>query len=237
MIRLLCIAKWSEPLLILCLLLVPLLLAALAFPVSLILGFTLKREPHRTRSRTTAWILACGLVALWAVLFVAYRLSFGPPPPTITELAMDYPRQHTRLASIVAMSDRDRDYSRVAPDFVEKFVVPGQQTVSADETMPAQRWDEYRKVYRASRIHLGLSRNQTGDVFIMVESEGWLDMGHASGYLFCQPNPVAAIESERRFEPCRGTAASGAHPLDGTSAGYKFQRLADHWFAFDQGPG
>jgi len=177
------------------------------------------------------WVALAGCVWVW--------YNFFREPPSLAELRGDFTSKQADLEAILRMSNEDHDYSRIAPDFLDR--TPDRQGESGrylkgdpNAKLPKDRWDAYRKIYRRNGIELGIQRNSSSDAFIMVRSVGFLDQGHASGYLYCS----SGVDSDTyRFEPCTLHQDRGERKYDGVQAGYSFQQIADHWFAYDQGPG
>ena len=66
-------------------------------------------------------------------------------------------------------------------------------------------------------------------------SIGLLNRGHATGYLYCS---TAKKNGVFRFEPYESRQSAGSHKYDPESRAeaFSFQELADHWYAYDQGP-
>jgi hypothetical protein len=138
------------------------------------------------------------------------------------------------------MSDDDANFSRIAPDFVDGTPEPpnviGRHMAGDPKAgLLKDRWDAYRKIYARNGIKLGIQRDDAHDAFIMVNSGGFLDSSHATGYLHCAPGTSAA---GYRFEPCVLHQESGKRDYDpkGVSEAYSFQKLDDRWYAYDWGP-
>ena len=208
---------------------------------SAILSFATKRQPLRRRARIIASVLCIALTLLVVSVWGIGRLVFGPPPPSLTDLRGSFPKQRADLEALIRMSNEDKEYGRIAPDWVNRVPVVDKTSGQMDPKamsapMPTPRWDAYRALFRRNDIRLGVSRNLLGDIFIMVESEGLLNRGHASGYLYYNPVPSTAPDLGERFEPCTSSKDSEVHPYTGGQEGYSFQKLADHWYAYDQGP-
>ena len=213
------------------------MVTAIAIVYVLLLGaaitaiFINKKKMARTVAIICLCLMAVPLLLVGA-FYVWVRITLGPAPPTLSEIQKEFPKHRTDLETIVQMSNQDAEFARVAPDFDFKFS-PNQSDTPKD--LPKERWDEYRRIFARNDIRLGILRDQQTDVFIMINSEGLLDMGHASGYLYCSENPEVA---ERRFEPCTSKESSGSQPYTNEKTeAYSFIKLADHWYAFDQGPG
>jgi hypothetical protein len=210
-----------------------------ALIAGIILSFTMRRQPRRRTIRIVTIALATPILLILALL-IFLRFTLFREPPTLAELKRDFPSKRADLETILAMSDDDANFSRIAPDFVDGApeppnVIGRHMADDPNAGLPKARWDAYRKVYARNGIKLGIQRNDAHDAFIMVDSVGFLDSGHTTGYLHCAPGTSAA---SYRFEPCVLRQESGKREFDpkGVSEAYSFQKLDDRWYAYDWGP-
>jgi hypothetical protein len=213
--------------------LIPAYLAALV--LGLVLSFTTRRQFLRTTIR-----IATGFLAIPLCLFVLARTIFWlAEPPSLAKLQRDFPSKRTDLETILQMSNTDLDFPRVAPTWVVYWPNEGtsetQSQGDPNAKLPEMRWQEYRSLYAKNDIQLGFSRDKSGDVFVMMDSVGLLNRGHTSGYLYCAATTEVA---ENRFYPCSLNQEKGQqkHSWNPRKEAYSFQRLADRWYAYDEGP-
>jgi hypothetical protein len=211
----------------------------LALVIGLLFSITTRRQPLRRNIR-----IATGLLALPALLAVSslalLRFTVFREPPSLTELRREFPSKRADLERIVRMADQDAKFSRISPDFVDRFSdTPNEygryMRNDVKAGLPEIRWDEYRRIFARSRVKLGIQRDGSGDAFIMVDSVGLLNRGHASGYLYCNPAPSAI---PFRFYPCNLHQDEGSRAYDPKTRdeAYSFKRIDQHWFAYDEGP-
>ena len=218
------------------------IISILAFFSAVVLSYATKRQPLRSNARVTASVLGSVFALLIVGLLILGRLLFGPDPPSLADLQKSFPKHRSDLETLLRMSDEDPDYARIDPDFVYHFpkVDPSTGQTDYDDSrapMPSNRWDEYRAIYRRDGITLGIDRNQAHDAFIMVASQGLLNRGHISGYVYCADPLGAQLPNIFRYEPCTSRLDAGQHRRGvGTDEGYSFKKLADRWYAYDQGP-
>lgn len=204
----------------------------LIFGAAIAASFLSKKKQARNPAIILSCLMAVPLL-LAGALYAWARVVFGPAPPSVREIQKQFPKHRNDLETIIQMSNQDAEFARVAPDFDFKFS-SDQTELNQPKDLPKERWDAYRRIFARNEILLGLLRDQQADVFVMINSEGLLDMGHASGYLYCSDDPVVA---KGRFEACTSKQSSGQSDATANSGGYSFIKLADHWYAFDQGPG
>jgi len=215
--------------------LVPLVILGyvLVLIASAILSFTTKTQPTRRITRITASVMSGLLILVILGLWLTAVLLF-PEPPTISELQKKFEKRRQDLQTIVQMSNEDASYGRIAPDFKERFVEfkTGGITEEDNRTpyLSPARSKEYRKLYARNGIKLGVSRKKSGDVFIMMDSVGMLNRGHATGYVFCSGN---GSEPDSQLPPC---TSNKDFEVGGQYAGgdaFVYRKLYDHWYAFD----
>ena len=195
-------------------------------------------KPYRTYVRIATAFLS---IPIWLLLAMGlfFRLVSGPAPPSISRLQRDFPRERADLETILRMSDEDKKFSWIAPDFVDRL--PEDPNVklftrfTRDDPktgLPRPRWDMYREIFLRNGIHRGIQRDLDGDAFIMVRSSGMLDVSLTSGYLHCAQNDRADF---LRFDPCLLREERGKRRGDDSRDGYSFQRLDDDWYAYYDG--
>jgi hypothetical protein len=226
---------------------IPLALVYLALLlVGLVLSFTTVRQPNRRNIRIASVVFTIPLWLTMALCIVAW-FWFLKEPPSLAKLTQDFPTKRADLGAILRMSNEDVHFSRIAPDFLDRDSKSGDQPSDTHPVfgrymkgdpkagLSEERWKAYRKIYSRNGIKLGVQRDLAGDAFIMVDSVGFLDRGHATGYLHC----AQTTNNTYRFEPCTLHREKGEHKYDPNTheEGYSFQRIEGDWFAFDRGPG
>ncbi len=192
-------------------------------------SFALKQSVKRRVVRVITVVLGMPLAFL-ASLGLFLRFTIFKEPPTVVELASRLATRRPDLEVLVAMSNEDSNFNRIAPGWVSTF---GLDTgASLHET----RWAEYRRIYHRGGIKLGIARYaETGDVFVIMDSVGLLNRGHASGYLYCSPT---APPDSARHKPCTANRDHDTHEYDPRTReeGYSFIKLDARWYAYDEGP-
>lgn len=200
--------------------------AYLAFlATGLIFSFLDRQRLRRRKIRIATAALSSPIILLVALLvFLRFTIR---EPPTLEDLRHDCPPRRAALESLVRMSDEDRRFIRIAPDF--------NYSDNRGALLPKPRWDEYRKVFAENGIGEGIERDESGDAFVIVGSVGILNRGHSTGYVRCDPS---AVVTGYRFDPCMLKRESGRRRYDRTTrdAAYSFVRLDELWYAYDTGP-
>jgi hypothetical protein len=200
----------------------------------LVFSFTIRKSGLRSAIRFFTGILLV-VITLIAVVVV---LFWEAEPPSLSSLQNKFASRQTDLSRIVQMSNEDTDFPRIAPDWLDQKVNGAFEQHSQSEHKAAlsdARWNVYRVLFERNGIKLGFIRNEYGDVFIMADSIGLLNRGHATGYLYCVPT---SAHDANRYTPCMAKKDSGAQPFKDNprQEAYSFQKVAEHWFAYDEGP-
>jgi hypothetical protein len=189
----------------------------------------LDRQRLRRRKIRIATAALSSPIILLGALLVFLRFTIFREPPTLEELQRDFPSRRAALNTLVRMSDQDRKFFRITPD----FSVSGQR--SDGTLLPKPRLDEYRKVFAQNGIRDGIERDDSRDAFVIVGSVGILNRGRSTGYVHCDPSPVV---TGYRFYPCVLKQKNGHREFNPTTRdeAYSFVRLDELWYAYDVGP-
>ncbi len=202
-------------------------------------------------AKRVQWLLAVtiGLLGGVASLFLFGVLGLGAflwwsEPPSLASLMEHFPARRATLEHLLKMSDEDVRFPRLDPDFLyDPSREPQRASLEMRDdpqpSLPIQRWDDYRRLFKQAGLKQGFNRDQDGDVFFRAGAEGLLDRGHATGYLYCR-NEGSTVSKSAQFEPCRSVnqdADSRPEQVNPPAEAYSFQKLANHWYAYDQGPG
>ncbi len=196
--------------------------------------------PHRPAWRRllllgtkVAGILVAAGGAVVAMLATALLfLMWSCQPPTVGSLASRFAGKRPDLEKILAMSDQDAQLAVIDPSWLMKFDGPELLGYSPESGISAERWDEYRRVFRRIGATQGIRRSAPkGDAFIIIKSFGILANGISSGYLYCAPR------AQHQYAPCSSAEQQGKHPYSPGDEAYEFIKVTDRWFAYSQGPG
>jgi len=90
------------------------------------------------------------------------------------------------------------------------------------------RWDQYRRLFRAAGITAGLEKDESGNVYFIVHTEGLAVGGGSKGLVHC----FGVGDVKEVFLPCaeqRDRGQSG----DATE-GDSYHRLEADWYIFEE---
>ena len=216
-----------------------LVLSGAAILAALFLGFRARRN----------WIrislgIGIALIFLPILILLTVGVTWGlnwKEPPTLAELARDFPACRGALEKLLEMSNEDSQFSRISPNLVMLNFAPGssfRRDVTADRSdgLPKDRFAAYQEAFQQSGLKLGLDHDKVRDTFFMVDSVGLMNRGHVSGYVRCAVD--ATPGDVDRFAPCLSNQDSGARQHDPQSrvTAYSFKMVASGWYVYDEGP-
>ena len=127
------------------------------------------------------------------------------------ELMRTFAEHGATFNRLVAMSDSDSAFVRIAP----KFTQP---------EMPPDRWNRYRAVFDTLHLGAGLSRYAAGDtvlVSLLAWCEGFVFAGSCKGYIFSTV-PRAPL----------ATSLDDSSPLLRSFHGIAYRAIAPRWYLF-----
>jgi hypothetical protein len=125
--------------------------------------------------------------------------------PSDAEMIRNFDNHESDFTRIVAMSNRDSGFVRIARDFTE----PGK--------MARARWDGYKALFDTLGLDdAGLTR--TGTVILLsVNSVGIVNRGSTKGFAYC-------------LQPLEPSAASLDHNPKTNRHGILYRPIREHWY-------
>jgi hypothetical protein len=139
-------------------------------------------------------VVFIGVASLLAALVSGILLlTWSCDPPSLATLQSRFPRQRRDLETIISMSDRDAQFIRIDPDWLQTREREFHE-YSPETGITQERWDEYRRLFARNGITQGIQRDpESKDAFILVKSVGLLNRGYSNGYLYCGPGRSTGI--------------------------------------------
>jgi len=139
-------------------------------------------------------------------------------------LKANFAQHRAAFERLVVLAESDRRFRRVADDWVS---VNDMTNEDAKRLMPAERWNEFRRLFREADVPEGMSQCDglgrcQRPLLFLSSSEGMLDAGSLKGYAFSREPLEPLVESlddprQLHFSP------------DGDSE-ERFVRLDEHWY-------
>ena len=176
-------------------------------------------------------IFAFALVAVLVGITLLWW-SCGPHQPSDATLEEQFRGHRTGLERIVAMMGEDRQMSRIAFDFLWRQDTVAWPRPESEWGISAERWDDYRRVFREVGARDGSTRGEnSSDVIINVWSWGIVPAGIGVGYLHCGLPKNGSHPTE---PPCIQIQDAGKGMFaPSTSYGCRYKRIAPDWFIYE----
>lgn len=129
-------------------------------------------------------------VAIWAATAVA------PLVARTSERAMlaNFARHEAQFRRLAEMAAEDERFTRIAPEFTSPTLLPG-QPAAAEIPLPAERWEEYRALFRTTDLRNGVTNRGAGIVWFDYWATGILDSGRYQGYAYSREPLTPVVDS------------------------------------------
>ena len=177
------------------------------------------------RLARTATLIVVGAVALgWGS---ARTLKWVWSAPSDDSLRKQFNGHRGDLESLVSMAEADSSVSRIANDFIWRKDSVAWPRPESEWGITADRWNEYRKLFRKVGLSAGFSEDSQGDIYFISYTAGSVVSGASKGFVYCRKTEF----STNAFLPCTEQRDSGKH--EGAKGnGSEYQRLAEHWYIY-----
>jgi len=167
-------------------------------------------------------VLLVGLVLLVLVLM------WSCAAPSDKSLTTRFKRHRAEFDALSRMSQQEVDVVRIADDFIglrNKWAWPRPE---AEWGITRDRWDQYRRLFRAAGVGSGLERDEVGNVYLIVHTEGLVIGGRSKGLVRC--SSVGNVGNV--FLPCteRHDRGQSGKPTEGSS----YRRLEADWYIYEE---
>jgi hypothetical protein len=131
-------------------------------------------------------------------------------------------RHRADFEKLLSMAQEDAHVVRVAPDFTwldDDFAWPRKNV-----GISAERWDEYRKLFRQVDVASGLRKDlDPPRIFFPVISEGLVPSGYEKGLVY-SPTPLSPVLRSLDEKP-PDQFWEGSHVL-------VYRPVGDHWYIY-----
>jgi len=161
-----------------------------------------------------AWGTARALESLWSA-------------PSDEALAKQFNQHRNDLEILASMAQKDSQVSRIAGDFIWRQDSAAWPRPEPEWGITADRWNEYRKLFRKIGLTAGLNRDTQGNVYFIVYTEGSVVSGASKGFVYCERTGV----SGSAFLPCAEQRDFGKYE-NPKGKGSEYRRLAQHWYTY-----
>lgn len=162
---------------------------------------------------------------------MALNQASNPTPDDVKKLddpglLSNFTRNSEQFQKLRAMAEQDGHLIRIAYDFT--LLDTSSKWPRPDIGLSAERWTEYRSLFKALSLPEGIVRTADfpGAIFFIARSRGLCTGGSSAGYVYSTKvltpitqSPAKDLDAEARKSPQRYYA-------------YVFQPLTPNWYAF-----
>jgi hypothetical protein len=142
----------------------------------------------------------------------------GPAPPADSDLERKFHSNRRVFDQLIMMTDEDSHLVRIAPDFT--FLDSDFSWPRANVGIPDERWDLYRRLFRAVGATHGMLRPIDSHVTFFIAYASGMLHGIDKGYAFSL-DPVEPL-LDSLDEPPKGHEKKGQ----------VFKRLQGNWYMY-----
>lgn len=176
---------------------------------------------------------AAHLAALTVVIVVAFgwasarTLEWLWSAPSDDSLMKQFNEHRGDLETLVSMAQADSAISRIADDFIWRKDSVAWPRPESQWGITADRWSDYRKLFRKVGLSAGFSEDEEGDIYFISYTAGSVVSGVSKGFVYCRKTGL----SRNAFLPCAEQHNSGKQE-SATGNGSKYRRVAEHWYLY-----
>lgn len=167
--------------------------------------------------------------SLLSLVVLALLLMWSCAAPSDASLSRRFQRHRAELETLVRMSQEDANVVRVAETFTRVKNNWNWPRPQSEWGVTPERWGQYRLLFTDVGLSAGLQKDEAGNVYLIVHTEGFVDHGSEKGFVFCghvgKPDDV--------FLPCAEQHAEGKRGQHDGYEGSAYRRLADNWYIFE----
>jgi hypothetical protein len=177
------------------------------------------------------------LIAVWKVVGVsllgmfvlAMVLMWSCAAPSDASLTRRFQHHRSELETLVRMSQEDADVTRVADSFTRVKDDWSWPRPESKWGITPERWEQYRLLFSNAGIGAGLQKDEAGNVYFIVHTEGFVTHGAEKGFVYCGRSG----SPDNVFLPCAEQRAGGQRGQHDGYEGNAYRRLTDNWYIFE----
>jgi hypothetical protein len=176
----------------------------------------------------SAALKAAGLLLLGVVVIVLL-LMWSCAAPSDASLTRRFHNHRSELETLARMSQEDADVIRVADDFTRVKNDWNWPRPQSKWGITPERWDQYRLLFSRVGLGAGLQKDEAGNVYFIVHTEGFVTHGAEKGFVYCGH----AGNPDNVFLPCAEQRTEGHRGQHDGYEGNAYRKLADNWYIFE----
>jgi hypothetical protein len=165
---------------------------------------------------------------LFGLILLVFALMWSCAAPSDESLSRRFERHRAELEMLSHMFQQDTEVIRIADDFTRVKNNWAWPRPEDEWGITSDRWDQYRRLFGAAGVKAGLEKDQVGNVYFIVHTEGFVTGGSSKGFVHC----LSTGDVSKVFIPC---AAQREEGRDGNQAsGSSYHKLAPDWYIFEE---
>lgn len=164
------------------------------------------------------------------VLLSVRALVWYMTPPSDASLQRRFYKHRADYEQLVSMMSEDVLMDRIAADFTHRdddlndWVGPKSPWIFS-----AQRWNQYREIFRRAAVPEGTSRDASDDIEIIAWTAGLAIAGESLSYVHCGKN--RSTDLEKAYLPCIERKETGEFHENDVLIRYK--RIEGDWYIYE----
>lgn len=182
------------------------------------------RERLQRLARLLAWGVAGTVAVGWGA---ALALGWVWSAPSNAALTRQFNRHRNELETLATMANEDSGMSRIASDFTWRRDSAAWPRPESEWGITQARWDQYRELFRQIGASEGFIRDQRGNIYFLVHTEGSVVGGTSKGFVYCRTTEASADT----FVACSEHRDFGRRD-DGKGNGSEYRRLSERWYIY-----
>jgi hypothetical protein len=183
------------------------------------------------RSRLTKALIVLSKVVgflLLGIFVLVLLLMWSCKATSDKALSKRFQGHHSELETLARMSQENAEVIRVADGFTRIKNDWGWPRPESKWGITRDRWDEYRRLFRAVGLSGGLEKDEVGNVYFIAHTEGLVTGGATKGFVHC----VSVGDLDKSFLPCVEQRDQGQFGSQ-SDKGYSYRKLSQTWYIFE----
>ncbi len=166
--------------------------------------------------------------SLLGLVVLVLLLMWSCAAPSDASLTRRFQHHRSELETLVRMSQEDANVIRVADGFTRVKGDWNWPRPQSEWGITPERWDQYRQLFDKVGLSAGLEKDEGGNVYFIVHTEGFVTHAADKGLVFC-----GRAGPENVFLPCAEQRAEGELGQHDGHEGNAYYRLTDNWYIIE----
>jgi hypothetical protein len=185
---------------------------------------------HAGKSRLAKLLIVAARIfgaLLVGLVLLALAVMWSCAAPSDASLSKRFRSHRAEFDTLSRMSQQDSEVLRIDDDFIGLKNNWAWPRPEAKCWIAADRWNEYRRLFRSAGVSSGVSKDESGNVYFVVHTYGLVVGGSTKGLVHC----LNTGDALKVFLPCAEQRDRGQ---DGVKTeGSSYRRLEADWYIFE----